>query len=974
MVVTRPNIIGRESEIEALETTLVSAKSGNGRTVGLFGEPGIGKTILVAAATESAEMQGFKVIRGYCREHGGAPAYWPWIELIRGLLNGLSDENARQLLGENVSWLAQISPDAARFFSSPETDTASSPSTPEQFRFQLFDALSRTLRTVAENEPLLLIVEDIHWADESSLYLLELLVGSMGDSAVSIIFTSRDAEMADNPKALTKTIGELMRWDVFSRLDLARLTREATADQVTALGGDGNNASLRDAIFASSEGNPFFTAEVVRLLAQEGRLDSSATGDIDVGIPGAVSEVISRRLSGLDENELDLLESCSVIGQEIEIDLLASVSGLSPRELLNNLERPIANQILQLDGSNLRFTHALIGDAVSNGLSVPDRVNRNAQVAESLLEFAGKNLRAYVGRLATHYIAAQAITGTDRAVEFSLLAGEEALRISDFGSGRRHFNLVLEMTENQEIDAVRAQAMAGMWKIVSRTVHESEIAALVPLLTDSFNYFVANGDTRRSIDLAAWPSTSYSSPRGIDDVIARALELVDPNSLEAGQLHARKSITAYMERMALSEARQNFDQAVRIARKFNDKDLELAALAAMLSSYGHSDTGIMDDELIARGVELANDTSDLFLESVVLFRMVLWYETNDDPQSARRCMNRAREIDDIIKSPNRKTSNLAIESSLYMDHGEWDKSRHLFEEALAIDESDERPLSLAIRVEYETGNSERADKYLERMTARELTGPGTHAYTSSFQALSLARPYEINGNDSYLARAKAISETVIAAGVPTGSAERHHRAVLLTVAIYTDDIDLARENFAPLRKMGYGGDFGMGLERTLAQGATLLGMLEEAESIYEEALSKRRKNGHQPEYAWTCFNYSSMLIVRNGNGDLELAKKLIGEATDIVNKIGMVALESKLKALNAELSQRSGPQTLPAGLSKRELEVLKLVATGMTNNRIADELFISTNTVIRHVSNIMAKTKTSSRTEAGLFAERNGLL
>ena len=981
MVATRPKIVGREREIDALESALDSAKSGNGRAVGLFGEPGIGKTVLVSLASESAERQGFKVIRGYCREHGGAPAYWPWVELIRGLLSGRSDDEAKRLLGENIGWLAQISPDAARFSSSPESkESIRSASSPEEFRFQLFDALSRTLRSASEAEPLLLIIEDIHWADESSLYLLELLASSVGESPIAFIFTSRDFEMADHPTALSRTIGELVRWDVFSKIDLKRLSLEATAEQVVSLGGDGDNRGLRDAIFASSEGNPLFTAELIRLLAQQGKLET-ATAD-DVGVSGGVSEVITRRLSNLSDNELDLVQTCSVIGQEIEIGLLASVAETSVQQLLIDLESPISSQILRFEASNFHFTHALVGETVSKGLSAPELVRRNAKVAEALIEFAGENIRPYIQRLAVHYVASQAITGINRAVEYSLLAGEEALRLVEFAPASQHFQQVLELTANKEINSARAQALGGMWKLSSRTAHESEIGGLVPLLVESFDYYLQNGDTERAVDLASWATTPYTSTRGVDEVMGRALELVAPDSLAAGHLFSRKISTAYMERRALKEAEDSFEKAVRIATRYSNKELELIATAAMLSAYGHSESGMTDDaqntrggqSLIMRGVELANDSSNLFFESVLLFRAIVWYTTAGDLQTAWSHMRRAREIDELIKSPNRAATNLSVESALYADEGSWDKSRSSAEEALSIDETAVRPMAVAIRVEYETGNFDRAQDYLDRINSHRTAGPTSHPYVASLQALSLARNFEITGNRSNLAKARSISEPIIEAGAPTGSAERHHREVLMEVAIHSDDLDLAKKHFAPLRKMGYGGDFGFGFERALANGATMLGNFEEAESIFTETLDKRRNAGNGPELAWTCHDYSVFLLRRNHAGDLDNAHLLVDEANKIVNRLGMPPLKAKLESLLDDLLKHAGKASLPAGLSKREVEVLKLVAVGMTNARIADELFISTHTVVRHVSNIMSKTESSSRTEAGLFAERNGLL
>ncbi len=167
MGATRPKIVGREREIGALKSALDSVAGSAGRAIGLFGEPGIGKTTLANLATEMARGMGFTILKGHCQETAGAPAFWPWIELIRELLSGRSDEDAVQLLGDNISWLAQISPEASKFrSSSTPLPTAMAP---EEFRFQLFDALSQTLKRASASGPHALVIEDVHWADEGSL-------------------------------------------------------------------------------------------------------------------------------------------------------------------------------------------------------------------------------------------------------------------------------------------------------------------------------------------------------------------------------------------------------------------------------------------------------------------------------------------------------------------------------------------------------------------------------------------------------------------------------------------------------------------------------------------------------------------------------------------------------------------------------------------------------------------------------------
>jgi len=812
VVAYRPQIVGRRLEIDALEAALNSTKLGKGRSVGLFGEPGIGKSTLASYASNIFAEKDFNVLRGYCLEDDGTPAYWPWVEILRDLLSDLTHDEAASLVGDQAPLLAEILPDTSRFLP-PETP-APSFSSSNEFRFRLFDALAQILKRSASIKPLLLIVEDIHWADEGTLHILGLMSNSISSSPISLIITSRENESAENPEAFSTAVGDMMRQQVFTRIDLERLSRDATAQQIANLGGDQSSGRILDDIYASTDGNPFFTSEGVRLLAQENRLNTGSTEDIEIGIPGGVTEVIGQRLRWLDENEMELLRTCSVIGQEIELELLAKVTEKNPSELFTQIERLIANQVMTLDGATLRFTHALIGESVASGLPPNELVSRNAKVGDALAEYAGDNVRPYVQRIAAHSVISRPVTGEDRATKFSLLAGDEALRLSELDSARRHYNVVLDITSKQPINDSIAHAKTGLWKVESRAAHESEIVVFVKMLIEAFNYYVANGMTSQAIDLAASASTPYASTRGIDDVIARAIDLATPGSLEYGKLAARKITSAYMEHRAIDEAENLFDTAVGIARKHSDQGLELAAIMNMAGAIGHSDLHVRNIDLIERGLQLANEISDTFTESILLFQGLIWRLEVGDPATAHRY-----------------------------------EARRIIGEALKINSSAVLPILTAVRLEFDTGNFEEANRLLDTLASSATAATGIDPYSSSILEISLSRNYEITADERHLLRARDLADSAISAGAPTGAAERHHQSVLLMVAVEIGDPELAAEHYSVLRESQSGGAFSIWTNRSLAGAAALLGNYDDAELIHNDAIALKTKAEYFPELA-----------------------------------------------------------------------------------------------------------------------------
>ncbi len=267
----RSAFVGREQAMEVLRTALADATRGHGRLVLLVGEPGIGKTRTAAELAAEARAAGAVVLTGRCHEGEGAPAFWPWVQVLRTAV-ATFETTAIAALGPAAVDLAALVPELA-----PSGGGASSPAnlTAEQARFRLFDGVAIFLATAARRQPLVLVLDDLHWADAPSLLLLQFLARQMRDARLLVVGAYRDVDVR-RQHPLAAVLGELARESCYRRLALRGLGLEDVGRFIAETTGQAAAASLVHAVHAMTDGNPFFVGEIVRLLAAEGKLAPGA--------------------------------------------------------------------------------------------------------------------------------------------------------------------------------------------------------------------------------------------------------------------------------------------------------------------------------------------------------------------------------------------------------------------------------------------------------------------------------------------------------------------------------------------------------------------------------------------------------------------------------------------------------------------------------------------------------------------------
>lgn len=422
--------VGRGAELAELTAGLEDAASGHGRLFLLVGEPGIGKSRLAEELSAHARAHGALVLVGRCWEAGGAPAYWPWVQSLRAYVRRAEPDALRAQLGPGAADVAQLLPELREVL--PELPPARAIDS-DGARFRLFDSLTAFLKSVAAEQPLVLILDDLHAADEPSLLLLQFVTRELARSRVMVVGAYRDVDPT-LVEPLEAAVAELTREPVTRKL-LLRGLGEDDVTRYIALAAPTVSA-MGAAVFAETEGNPLFVGEIVRLLDKEGQL----------AIPNSVRETIGRRLRHLSDDCNALLTTASVLGREFDLQVLAHASGIDSGAVLELLDEAAdARVVSDVPGTigRLRFAHALIRDAAYQRLSRARRVELHRCVGEALEAVHAADLDPHLAELAFHFSNAAAADGPGRAVAYAARAGARAVTLLAYEEAVRLYELAL---------------------------------------------------------------------------------------------------------------------------------------------------------------------------------------------------------------------------------------------------------------------------------------------------------------------------------------------------------------------------------------------------------------------------------------------------------------------------------------------------------------------------------------------------
>jgi len=418
----RTAFVGRESERSTISMAIDRASTGHGSVVMLAGGPGVGKTRLAMEIAEYASRVGFRYLVGHCYERDEPFPFLPFAEIIEDCVaEAESLDDFRRRMGENVAELAEIAPSLRRVFPDIPQPLELPPA---QKRRYLFQSVSEGLANASRTGSYVLILEDLHWADESTLSLLIHLVNRIAHLPLVIIGTYRDGYSDNNP-ALSRTLEELIRMGI-RPLKLGGLSKDAVAQMLHELSKRQVPETLVSLIFEESQGYPFFVEEVYRHLIEEGKVfDAAGQFRTDVGIdeidvPENVRLIIGRRLERLDQNEMRALTAAAVIGRNFSFKLLNAICEIDVDELFTIVEKAQQMGIIVASSEApehpFTFSHELVRQTLLAGISTPRRQQLHAGVADAIARLQPDAANDRAADIADHLIKAGSFVDADRSI------------------------------------------------------------------------------------------------------------------------------------------------------------------------------------------------------------------------------------------------------------------------------------------------------------------------------------------------------------------------------------------------------------------------------------------------------------------------------------------------------------------------------------------------------------------------------
>jgi tetratricopeptide (TPR) repeat protein len=752
------DFVGRQRELAILTAALDDSLSGQGGIVMLVGEPGIGKTRTARELAAYATLKGAQVLWGRCHSTEGAPPYWPWVQVIRAYTQGCEPEELRSRMGPGAADIAEIVLEVRECLPDLQPPPALEP---QQARFRLFDSIRAFLKKASQFQPLLLVIDNLHWADRSSLLLLEFLAQELAEGKILVVGTYRDTELTRR-HPLTQTLGELAREPLFRRVILRGLNEEEVGRFIEVHTAFTPSKDLVGAVYLQTEGNPLFVTEVVRLLVQEGKLSPEPAGEHqpwNIMIPVGVREVIGRHLDRLSNGCNDVLTVASVIGREFELDLLEKLlvgpsAGSSPRAgdgsgdslsgdgLLEAVEEALGARVIEEiphTVSRYQFAHVLIQDTLTQELSAARRARLHRRIAEALEGLYGPDAGTHAAELAYHLAQAGTATDAGNLVRYSLLAGEQALATYAHEEALLHFERGLgakggysaSASAGPAIDAETAALLFGLARAQLATSDRFQTQTTrepAANLRRAFDYYAEAGEVDQAVVVAEHPvQSALGVPIGESELITGALALVPANSHYVGRLLSTYGLSLYQETGDYDGAQEAFGRALEIARREEDPALEIRTLAHAADVDFHH---LSWQEVLRKGqqvIELTRSAEDLQAEATAHFFMARVLDYQGDPGRAQQQAEVLLAQAERLRGRGFLSYALYITGVLSLHRGDWQAARDFLDCSLGLMPQSAPHLCARAVLEYQPGDILLGQGHVERLleaTRRSAMGAG----------------------------------------------------------------------------------------------------------------------------------------------------------------------------------------------------------------------------------------------------------
>ena len=892
-------LVGRDREVAELVAGLEDAADGRGRLLLITGDPGIGKTWLAEHLAVHARQRGIRVLWGRCWEGGGAPPFWPWAQLIEALAEGCDDQTLASYLGPGLAHLARVIPGLAERLGAT-TAPAVAGLESDAGRFYLFEAVSM-FRRVAAAQPLLLVFDDLHAADDSSMLLLEFLVRQLRGSRLLVVGTYREVEAARSP-VIDEMVGDLLREGQL--LSLRGLDRDGVRGLIEELLGVVPSEATLAALHQATEGNPLFVREAVRLLATEASFEQP--GRLAMPIPRSVQAVIQRRLAPLSADAVQVLSAAAVIGREFDLPLLGPASELPVERVLDALSEAVALGIVAKQpgtAGRYRFSHSLIREVLYERLPIPVRVQLHRRVGEAIEGLYGPGSEPHVAELARHFAEVAAAGEAAKALAYARQAGKRAMDTCAYEEAAAEYRRALHALQFAGPDEpARCELLLQLGAAQARAGSYQQAKM-------SFLQAAQLSRKQAAPERLARAALGYGEPQvegGLVDrrLVALLREALDGLRPEDSPLRARLLARLSLE-LTFSDDQDLSEplslEAVAMARRLADPATLQGALAARWMTVWGPGRLEQRAELAGEVLQLARATGDRELDLLGrAFRATSSLESGDIRAVEAAMVAHARLVDELPMAFHQwaATSTRAMLAVLQGFH---DEAERLADQALSLQL--ERPnvqfahLDQVSLVRLEQGRLgelqqtwwELAERFPDKAFNRAWHGLAEAEVGDEDEARralrSLIERLPAWPRDGLWLPALALAALLAARLDDPDAAERLYPVLLAHAA---DNIAVFMPH--PILFLG-SASFYLGLL------AALTSRWEEADTHYEAALRAHDQLGARPFLARTGYEYARMLLRRGRAADRGRAVELLDRALATARSLGIAAVAQGIEAL-----------------------------------------------------------------------------
>jgi DNA-binding CsgD family transcriptional regulator len=980
-------LVGRDRELDLLRAKLDRARAGTGSLVLLAGEPGIGKTRLLQALADAARACGVQVLWGRCYEGGWAPPFSPWAEIIGEYARQVEPERLRQELGAAAPSLAQSVPAIRAVL--PDTPHAV-PLSPEEERFRLYDAAAYWLRSVSQIAPVLLVLDDLHWSGGPSLQLLQYVARSLDDQGILIVGAYRDVELSSGDP-LANALPALLHDPGFERLPLKGLSRAAVAGYLAVLAGHEVSGDLAGAIYAETDGSPFFAGELLRLLLEEGvPLAHDAPRIGELAVPESVRHVVGRRLARLTPATQQMLRRAAGFSAGFDFSVLQRLTGLSEDALLTCIDDALAAQLIHSVHGGTEtydFVHAIVRHTLYEALSPSRRSRLHRQIATALEQtYAGRE-STHAAELAVQYHASLGLPGAEAGYRFALLAAEQAKAASAHERAARFLgmarDLAVEAGPAERAAVLSKLAVAQAEALLLDDVQQTAKLALAALAESAAS--AAESVTFLTLLVGALKEAGASSSiwrpllehglvlAGSEHTLswARLVLLLDPvQPLANDRIRAGVWLELDPEAVAIarSDGEEDFARTLRqwnwksveetrsvlaLVRGWREADAILRAMSKLAAAFVYRHGAFSEATACCRELlQLGERYGSIPKQAEALTWLTTASAAMGDFAEAQHTGARARELLSRLPAGHHLQAQArSMEAAFtYCLDGDWAALAQIWTESAASPPAELSWFALLGAAGgafacCRSGNHSEAQRLLDSLTPLIEPLEPTIWLLNAVVCVASGAIWELAHEPGWTSVAERLAPT-------------YHSLALRLIAAEVPDYPVTSNELAAARM------------------AVVLGRLPEAETLFARARVVLDASGQRPLRGIVDFDEAQALL-RTGCVDRARVVVLLETAEATFLSLGMDAWAARSRALRSHLAPTTRPRTARPrradSLSPREVEVLELLMAGQSNNQIAAQLVLSVRTVERHLANIYNKIGVRDRRDAAGYARTHAV-